>query len=141
MHLIRRSEIFIPLNRFRNAFPASSQQYLTNSILYVGLLHPIVVSMRKSNLLAPNSTLDYQLIAGERRLISIAAIAALNQVFYCDGLPVAPGEVPVTIVTNLDEMKLLQAELAENSYCLPLRVDEWKAAYEVLKELHERNLA
>lgn len=128
MHLIPRDRITISPNRLRKTFSSNAQQKLTDSILYLGLLQPIVVESVKYGS-------SYILLAGERRLRSLDAIATADQIFYCDGIPVKPGSIPATLLVGLDDEKRKEVELVEHIYHFTLSLHEYMEALVELEKI------
>jgi site-specific DNA-methyltransferase (adenine-specific) len=108
MKLILATKLVIGENRQRREFDAKKIQELADSILSKGLLHPPVVRYD-----APSDT--FRLVAGERRCRAIQLIAQQDVVIFCDDRPCSPGFIPVTLLGDLDELALREAELEENT--------------------------
>ncbi len=108
MKLILATDLVIGENRQRREFDQKKIQELADSILSKGLLHPPVVRYD------PASD-TFRLVAGERRCRAIQLIAQQDVVIFCDDKPCAPGYIPVTMLGDLDELALREAELEENT--------------------------
>lgn len=108
MKLILATQLVIGENRQRREFDQKKIQELADSILSKGLLHPPVVRYD-----APSDT--FRLVAGERRCRALQLIAQQEVVIFCDDRPCSPGYIPVTLLGDLDELALREAELEENT--------------------------
>lgn len=125
MQLIAFEEIIIPSNRQRKGFDQGALDELARSIAEKGLLHPIVCTQVNDKV---------ELIAGERRLRALEQLSDSGQLFHCDGHLIPPGQVPYTLVSELDEVQLKEAELEENI----MREDlTWQEKTAAIAELHE----
>lgn len=121
MRIINILDLVIPLERQRQAFPESEMADLADSITRLGLMHPVVV--RDGNVL----------VAGERRVRAIKLLNILGTSFLCDGHKVAPGQLPVTDLTELSQLQLEEAELEENVCRLDL---SWQEKASAISRLH-----
>ena len=92
-------------NRQRTEHDPSRHQELLGSIESLGLLHPPVLRLRGD---------DYVLVAGERRLRAMADLHELSRGFNFEGEPVPPGLIPYTLLSDMDELSAMEAELDEN---------------------------
>ncbi len=125
MKLILATDLVIGENRQRREFDPKKIQELADSILSKGLLHPPVVRYDAY-------TDTFRLVAGERRCRAIQLIAQQDVVIFCDDKPCAPGYIPVTMLGDLDELALREAELEENT----IRADlSWTERGRALAEL------
>ena len=106
MYLSDISAIKILPDRQRQEFNPSALQDLIDSILSLGLLHPIVVREGDDG--------EMILVAGERRLRAIAQIHELGLPFKCNGTLVPEGQFPFTTLGQLKELEAEEAELDEN---------------------------
>lgn len=119
--------------RQRRHFEPAKLDQLAGSILARGLLHPIVIRLDGP---------DHILVAGERRLRAIESIAVDDKHFNCNGVSIAPGQIPYILITDLDDVEYREAELEENI----IREDlTWQEEMQAIEELHllrkERNPA
>lgn len=122
---IPRAELKIPDNRQRRDIEPGALLDLATSISKFGLFHPPVVR-------AVNG--EYWLVAGERRLRAMEELHEAKIAFTCNGTPVALDCVPVTLLSELAEADLFEAELEENVR----RVDlDWKDVIAARARLHE----
>lgn len=124
MRIITRSLIDIR-SRQRKERKQSVISDLKASILSKGLLHPPVVYQEADR---------YVLVAGETRLLALDSIAADKLPFSCDGKLITPGEVAVTLVSDLTPADLFEAEFEENEFREPL---DWRDRAQALAKLHE----
>lgn len=129
MNLIPLSQIITADDRQRKSFPEADSNSLRDSILTFGLLHPPVVRRIGLN--------QYLLIAGERRFRAISEIAEIETSFQYDGKAVPPGRIPVTLLGDLDELALREAELHENIIRLDLTWQERSRAIADLANLRK----
>jgi DNA modification methylase len=138
--LLDESLVFMRKKNQRKNLSTAGTQNLAESILAVGLLHPIVVrTMRDEEFDIPPDTIDhepiYQLVAGERRLHAIRKIYATDEAtFSHDGVVVPHGLIPVTDLGIDDAASVFEAELHENI----IRVDlDWKDRVRAIDDLHK----
>lgn len=127
MRKILATQLIIPENRQRRNFDEKALLLLKASILSKGLLHPIVVRQIASE--------RYFLVAGERRLRALTLIAQEEVTILCNDTHIAPGWLPVTLLSDLDELAIREAELEENTVRADLSWQEQAAAYAALAEL------
>jgi DNA modification methylase len=125
MRILKR-ELIEVRNRQRRDRPASAVADKKTSILSKGLFHPPVVYDEGGG--------SFVLCAGETRLLAIDSIAKEGGFFMCDGKPITPGEVPVTLITDLSAVELMEAEFEENELRDPLT---WQDRAEALAKIHE----
>lgn len=124
MPIVQLSEIVIAENRQRRVFPEKEQKDLANSILTKGLFHPVLVRQI--------GVKEYLLVAGERRLKAITFLADSGVSFMHNNQVIAPGQLPITHLGDLDEHDLREAELEENI----LRVDlTWQERSKAIADL------
>lgn len=101
---------------------------LKASIISKGLLHPIVVSRRE---------IDGQealvLLAGECRLRSMKELHEEGLRFSCNGAVLPLNEIPYTLVGDLSADDIMEAELEENLFRLPLT---WQEEAEARAKIH-----
>lgn len=124
MKIISRTMIDIG-SRQRSEIEGRPLSELRDSILSLGLMHPIVTAAVGGR---------HQLVAGHRRLSAIDQIASENGFFHCDSKPILPGEVPIIEVGDLTEEMIFQAELDENIIRVGL---SWQDRDRALAKLHE----
>ena len=103
--LVPLAEIRIPSDRQRTRMDPQALNELSSSIQANGLLHPPVVY---------NGGDAYQIVAGGRRLAAIELIVAMGEAFSYSGHPVPVGMVPVTLLSDLTPLQLMELELDEN---------------------------
>jgi DNA modification methylase len=128
---VARSTIVIPPNRQRKDVSQKHINELKESILQRGLLHPPGVD--------PNLEEGKNVIlVGECRIMAIDLIAKEGKIFRCDGEEVKPGEIPVTLVTDLQELERREAEFDENVIRAALT---WQEESEALAEMHRLRVA
>lgn len=123
MQLVKREQIEVR-DRQRKERPANAVSDLKASILSKGLFHTPTVWEENGKFI---------LNSGETRLLAIDELAKEGLFFLHDGRVVTPGEVPVTLVTDLSEADLFEAELEENEYRTPL---SWIDRAKALARLH-----
>lgn len=130
MRIVQRSELDVPKHRQRKAIDLRAVQDLAADIATNGLYHPPVVFSQSGRLV---------LVAGERRLRAIDAIANAGHFFYCDRQVITPGEVPVcSLNDNLSSADLKTVELNENILREEL---QWQDRVQALAEIHQLRLA
>jgi DNA modification methylase/ParB-like chromosome segregation protein Spo0J len=122
MKLIPLSSLVIPDNRQRKEFPPAALEELKRSILTKGLMHPPVV--RNDGV---------TLVAGERRTRAITELTLSGETFFCNGVLVGEGNIPVTLLSDLPPLALREAELEENIFRVDLLWQEKAAA---IADLH-----
>lgn len=123
MHIIPLSSIFIPDNRQRREFPQESMNDLAESIRVHGLFHPVVVAPENGR---------YRLVAGERRFRAIVSMSELGISFTCGTHTCPAGDIPVTLLAELDPLTLREIELEENT----IRVDlTWQERAKAIADL------
>jgi DNA modification methylase/uncharacterized protein YjiS (DUF1127 family) len=71
-----------------------------------GLFHPPVVRFDGEN---------YTLVAGERRTRAITSLSLIDVGVTCNGEEFAPGQLPITLLADLDPYSIREAELEENT--------------------------
>ncbi len=124
MQTTELKNIQVAPDRQRRKFDPAAIDKLALSILDRGLLHPVVVRMQEDR---------HVLVAGERRLRAIEAIAVEQKHFRCNGINVPVGHVPYILITDLDEIAYREAELEENL----IREDlTWQEEADAIAELH-----
>lgn len=116
MQLVNLKAIIIPDNRIRREFDPMYMLGLQTSIQDKGLLHPVV--LRNDGV---------TLLAGEQRLRALTELHRQDKAFKCMGAYVARDMIPCTLVAELSEFQLMEAEYEENAIrrdlTLPERVD------------------
>jgi len=124
MKLINVTELIVRENRQRREFDEGKIQELATSINSKGLMHPPVV----------RETLEgFVLVAGERRTRAIKSLHLLDMGVMCNDTFIPPGQIPVTLLGELDDLALREAELEENV----VRVDlSWQEQASAMAELH-----
>lgn len=128
MHLIPTPSLFIPDNRQRRDFPQDQLNELAESIRTHGLFHPIVVTPDDER---------YRLVAGERRFRAITQLFELGISFTCGTERCTPGNVPVTLLAELDPLTLREIELEENTIRVDLSWQERAQAIAALDALRK----
>lgn len=123
------SNIKVPEYRQRKTFTQEYLDDLSDSMDSVGLLHPIVVRALDGDLV---------LVAGERRLRTIAQREALGLNLECGGVIYEAGQVPYLNIGDLSDEKALEAELEENIRRVDLSWQERAAAEARLHEIRSR---
>ncbi len=116
------STITIPPSRQRQEFEPKALLELQESILRIGLMHPIVI--RDGG----------QLVAGERRLRAITDIYALGDTFRCNNEAVPEGMVPCVTLGDLSPLEAMEAELDEN---LKRKDLTWQETATAISKLHD----
>lgn len=119
-------DLIIPTNRQRKEFPKPAMELLKLSIISKGLLHAPVV--RNDGV---------TLISGERRVRAITELHAEGLFFFHNGLQVASGQCPITLLGDLDPLLIREAELEENTIRLDISWQERALALAELKRLRE----
>ena len=126
MQTIAIESLVIPPNRQRREFDEKKLQDLATSINSKGLMHPPVVRVE-------NDT--FVLVAGERRTRAIQSLHLLDMGVMCNDTFVPAGFLPVTLLSDLDELALREAELEENTIRVDLSWQEQAAAIAALHAL------
>ena len=106
MKTLPLASIAISDNRQRKTFTPEDIQEFADKILERGLLHAIILRENEGKL---------TLVAGERRVRAISALHAMGEAIRHDDQPVPPGEIPYTLLSELDELSAEEAELEENT--------------------------
>jgi len=120
------ADITIPPERIRRAFDTGKLNELAESIVRLGLMHPVVVRRLPTGQ-------GTELVAGERRLRCIAQIYAKGLSFHCAGALVPTGTVPTLQLQTLSAQEVLEAELQENT----VRQDiSWQERSVAIAKLH-----
>lgn len=129
MQTIPIESLVIPANRQRREFDEQKLQDLANSINSKGLMHPPVVRLEND---------QYILVAGERRTRAIQSLHILDIGVMCNDTFVPAGFLPVTLLSDLDELAIREAELEENT----IRVDlSWQEQAAAVASLHSLRTA
>jgi site-specific DNA-methyltransferase (adenine-specific) len=127
MRVVDLEKTYIPDNRQRKVFDQKKLDDLEASILSKGLLHPPVYEWDEDYD-------SYRLVAGERRTRAIQQIAQKGLSYRCDGKDIAPGKIPLILITDLSSYLIREAELEENIIRENLTWQEQAAA---IAELHQ----
>lgn len=106
MIVVNIEQVIVPPDRQRQAFNDGKVKELVESIYNVGLLHPPVVQ--------PMPDGQYVLRAGEYRHRAISKISEAARIFFCDGIMIEAGQIPVTRTTEMSDVQLLELEFDEN---------------------------
>src|SRR5712672_1168642 len=97
MHKIARKRIVIGTRqRSAESYESLRDADLRRSIETKGLLHPIVVRAE-----GEGEGTVYHVVAGGRRLAAIDWIAMDGGSFTCNNEPIAPGEVPAILLSDV----------------------------------------
>lgn len=126
MKIIPIESLVIPPNRQRREFDETKIQDLANSINSKGLMHPPVVRVDGD---------EYVLVAGERRTRAIKSLHLLDIGVMCNDSFIPAGQIPVTLLSDLDDFALREAELEENIIRVDLSWQEQAAALATLDNL------
>jgi len=118
------SDLIIPSNRQRQVFDPEALTDLANSILNLGLLHPVVIR---------NTENGPCLVAGERRLRAMQDLWAMGEPIRHNGRSYPPQIVPTVSLGDLSPIEAEEAELDEN---LKRRDLTWQERSEALGRLH-----
>lgn len=129
MRTLELSSIKIAENRQRQEFEPEALAELMTSIGKHGLLHPPVVRTEGDIV---------WLVAGERRLRAIADLWMTGGVLAHEGKIMAEGQVPVTMLSDLDPLDAEEAELEENIRRRDLTWQEHAAATARLHALRQK---
>lgn len=123
MQLLDIDAIVIADDRIRRSFDTKHIEELADSIAETGLLHaPVVRSDGQT------------LVAGETRLRAIQHLYASGRTFTFNGERVPVPQVPVTLITDLSEDALVEAELDEN---LKRKDLTWQEKAKAVKRLQD----
>lgn len=124
MKIIPLESLLITPNRQRRDFDETKIQELATSINSKGLMHPPVV----------RDTPDgFVLVAGERRTRAIKSLQELDIGVMCNDTFIPAGFIPITLLGDLDDLALREAELEENT----VRVDlSWQEQAAAMSDLH-----
>jgi len=123
MELVPLEEIIIKEDRIRKRFDVEKEANLSASIYTFGLMHALVVEVDGRTL-----------VAGEQRLHAIKNLQEQNFQFNYNGIPVAPGLIPIVNLSDLTINQYKEAELDENIRRINLT---WREKAEAVAELHE----
>lgn len=134
MHLVKASQITIAANRQRKEIDQAELMELSNSIVSVGLIHPIVVNFE----LASD---QITLVAGERRMKAIDTIWAMGNSFSHEGMTIPEGHIPCTYLKDLDPIDAMEIELEENIRRTDISWQDRCEATAKLFEFRERQAA
>lgn len=122
-------DLIISDNRQRREFDPEHLTDLANSILSLGLLHPVVVRETPTGLV---------LVAGERRLRAMQDLWMMGDSVKHNGKEYPPYEVPYVTLGQLSHLEAEEAELDEN---LKRRDLTWQERAEALARLHRLRTA
>jgi site-specific DNA-methyltransferase (adenine-specific) len=106
MKSIPLSSLIIPENRQRRLFDPKKLEELSTSIMTKGLLHPPVVRFTGE---------EYILVAGERRTRAVTSLASIDVGVTCNGEEFPAGHLPITLLSDLSDFAIREAELEENT--------------------------
>lgn len=122
--------IKIDEERQRKIFNEEELENLCESILRIGLLHPVIVQ----------ATIDGKLLllAGERRFRAMSKLYAEGKIFNCNGKAVPQGYIPATQALTLTEYERREIELDENLVRINLT---WQEHAMAVSQLHNLKLA
>jgi site-specific DNA-methyltransferase (adenine-specific) len=124
MHKISRHLMIVP-PRQRREIPKASLDELRDSIIENSLLHAPVVQEKNGN---------YILVAGERRLRAIDAIAEMGKTFTYNKEEFPPYTLPVVLLDEaINDIRRAEIELAENVIRLEL---PWQDRVAALAYIH-----
>lgn len=128
--IVDLADVRVPEHRQRREFPEKKQKELRESIEKLGMLHPIVVRPLHLTTEENNGRRGgvWMLVAGERRLRVVNALASDKMSYWCNNEEIEPGKVYVTRTIDLDPIELQEAELDENLQRLDLTWQERTAA-------------
>lgn len=129
MKLIPFDKLSIPEYRMRREFDPDKLAELAESIKSKGLMHPLVV-VEEAN--------GYRLIAGERRSRALTLLRNSNTNFMCNNELIPPGYFPVTLLSELSQIEMLEAEYEENVIRADLTWQEHTLATAALSELRKQ---
>lgn len=127
VHYIAEDQIAVAENRQRKDFSEEAIKDLAVSIAKVGLLHSIIVRVRKDG--------TVELVAGERRLRAIRQLHAEGVAFFHNSVEVMARAVPCTYTHEVDPIQLKEIELEENVKRVDLSVMEQSMARKELFDL------
>lgn len=127
MQVIAIKDVVIPENRLRREFDRTKLEELAESIATKGLQHaPVLRNDGKT------------LVAGERRVRALNILFLAGRKFRYNGVDVAPGMMPHTVLADLNPLELIEAEYEENV----IRTDlTWLERNEALAGLHRLRTA
>ena len=128
MKTVPSNLIRVPLGRQRTEIDDASLGELISSIRNLGILQPIVIRQTSEG---PT------LVAGERRLRAIEAIALLGGGIKAFGQVLPEGHAPVTDIGTLDPISAFEAELEENIRRVDLSWQDRIAAESRLMDLRK----
>jgi len=132
MKLVHIGAIKILPDRQRRNFSADALHELTESIRERGLFHPIILRIVGD---------DYILVSGERRLRAMTDIYDLGGSFKHDGEVIRESFIPYTLLNELNELAVEEAELEENIRRADLTWQERAAAHARLSALRTKQAA
>jgi methylase of polypeptide subunit release factors len=121
--------IVVPEGRQRKAVPPSHIASLADSIEAFGLLHAPVVRELPDG--------SYQLVVGECRFRAIGKLIEENRRFSHDEIEMEGDDIPVTLTSELEPLRLKEVELEENIRRLDLSWQDRSAAFAELHALRQ----
>lgn len=125
MQLIEVSKILVAPNRQRKEIDPEALVELSNSIVALGLIHPIVVRADGELIV---------LVAGERRITAISTLWALGDSYTHESKDVPEGMIPATFLNDLDPLDAMEMELDENIRRADLT---WQERSETTSKIYE----
>lgn len=121
----------VPPRRQRTKIHKELLNDLAESIVKLGLLHPIVVRPLDNDV--------YQLVCGQRRLEAVRSLKERR--YKCDGQEVPIAHIAVTYLSELDPISRMEAEFEENILRVDLTDIERDLAVAGLHELRQQQAA
>lgn len=134
-HLVALDSIQIAPNRQRQDLDEETIAELARSIKAAGLLHAPVCRTHPENAGIPI------LVAGERRLRAIKMAHALGFTIHYEGRAIPAGQVPISLLGELNAIQAEEAELEENVKRKDLSWQERAAAESRLHNLRSAQAA
>lgn len=132
MKLIPFDKLYIPEYRMRREFDPARLQDLADSIKSKGLMHPLVVVEENGK---------FRLVAGERRSKAITILTNARVNFMCNNELIPAGHYPITLLSDLDPISILEAEFEENVIRADLTWQEHTLATAALATLRQQQAA
>jgi len=133
MRIALLDDVQIPENRQRREFPEVDLIDLANSIAGKRLIHAPVFRLTEKG--------GLELVAGERRLRAITRLAAAGTSFKYEETLIPPGQIPYTLISELDALTLKEIELEENVIRRDLPWQDYVAATAELDALRAAQAA
>lgn len=122
--------IHIDPERQRKTFDIEKHQELVASIESKGLLHAVILRAGGDG--------ELILVAGERRLRAIEDIYDLGGKIRYNGGPLSSGQIPYTLLSEMNALEIEEAELEENIRREDLTWQERSAATAKIADLRKR---